>query len=135
MTEEDWAPKVLEILREGWSLEKAAKAAGVTRMGITHRCKADPEFARLYAEAIESGTDTIEDAAFERGMAGGSDRMLELILKARRPERFTEKHQVSVTRIDPREIQAELERIMAQVIAEDAVEEPKRLTDESDRKD
>ena len=131
----DWTPKFLEILRQGWSLAKAAKAAGVTRFAVIHRRKADSEFAAAYDEALEDGTDHVEDLAFERGIAGGSDRMLELILKARRPEKFTDRHQVQVSRVDPAEMQIEMDRFIRQVIEEDATEEPKRITDGTDRKE
>jgi len=131
----DWTPKFLEILRQGWSLAEAAKGAGVSRRAVHHRRKEDGEFAKLYDEAIEDGTDHVEDLAFERGIAGGSDRMLELLLKARRPEKFADRHQVQVSRVDPAEMQLEMDRFIQQVIAEDEPEEPKRITDGTDRKD
>jgi len=131
----EWTEKFLEILRQGWSVSKAAKGAGINLKTVWGRRKGDPEFAAAYDMALEEGADVCEDVAFERGIHGGSDKMLEMILKARRPEKYTDKHKVEMSRAPLEEAQAEFERLMNQVLSEDAIEEPKRITDGTDRKD
>jgi transcriptional regulator with XRE-family HTH domain len=122
----------LETYAQGWSMTKAAQAAGVHRATVASWCKSDTEFAKAWAEAEQQGADILEDAAFERGMFGGSDRMLELMLKSRLPAKFTDRHKLEVSRVDPAEGMAELER-MAQKILE--ADRQKVLTDDSDQQD
>lgn len=55
---------------------------------------------RLEAEATRRAVDGWEEPVFQQGMQVGlirrhSDRMLEILLKARRPERFRERHDVT----------------------------------------
>lgn len=62
-------------------------AAGATT-SIMKRWRAeDPNFAADWDEAIEDGTDFIEDVATERALKK-SDPLMLAILRARRPEKF-----------------------------------------------
>jgi ClpP class serine protease len=77
----------LDCLAAGDSVSKAAMAAGATT-SIMKRWRAeDPNFAADWDEAIEDGTDFIEDVATERALKK-SDPLMLAILKARRPEKF-----------------------------------------------
>jgi hypothetical protein len=77
----------LDSLAAGDSLSKAARAAGGTT-SIFKRWKAEDEnFASDWEEALEEGTDFIEDTATDRAMKK-SDPLMLAILKARRPEKF-----------------------------------------------
>jgi hypothetical protein len=46
----------------------------------------DPEFAEKYTYAEAEATDLLEEYAFQRAFE--SDRILEVMLKAKRPEKF-----------------------------------------------
>lgn len=61
-------------MRRSWTLD-----------GALFRC-ADA-FAAEWDEAVDEGTDVLEDVAFRRAV-DGSDRLLIFLLKARRPEKF-----------------------------------------------
>jgi len=50
----------------------------------------DPDFAEAWDEALEEGTDLLEDEARRRAMAG-SDHLLMFILKSRRPAQYRER--------------------------------------------
>lgn len=77
----------LDCLAAGDSISKAAMAAGGTT-SIFKRWKAEDEnFSADWDEAIEDGTDFIEDVATERALKK-SDPLMLAILKARRPEKF-----------------------------------------------
>jgi hypothetical protein len=77
----------LDSLAAGDSLSKAARAAGGTT-SIFKRWRAEDEnFASDWDEALEEGTDFIEDTATDRAMKK-SDPLMLAILKARRPEKF-----------------------------------------------
>jgi hypothetical protein len=77
----------LDCLAAGDSISKAAVAAGATT-SIMKRWRAeDSNFAADWDEAIEDGTDFIEDVATERALKK-SDPLMLAILKARRPDKF-----------------------------------------------
>ena len=95
----------LDALREGMSITAAACAAGVARTTVYNWRTADPDFADLWVQAEEAGTDRLEDAAVERAVLGRekaiihrgeivghvhepSDTLLAMLLKSRRPEKF-----------------------------------------------
>lgn len=90
---------------------QAAARAGWSRGMAYEVRRVDAEFAARWDEAIEFAADVAEGEAFRRGVKGTtkaiyhkgircgeetvySDRMLELTLKARRPERFRESYKV-----------------------------------------
>lgn len=92
----------LEILAETASVTAAARAAGVYRVKWYRLRKADPAFDAAWHEALEIGIDAVEDEAVRRAVEGHdepvyfqgqkvgatrkySDRMLMLLLRARRP--------------------------------------------------
>jgi len=91
---------------------RAAAAAGWPSSTAYALRKSDPEFARLWEEAVEFAADALEAAARERAVDGVlrpvyqqgalvghvreySDRLLELMLRAKRPE-YRERRDVDV---------------------------------------
>lgn len=102
----------LDALSAGASVTKAAAAAGVGRSTAYDWRNADPGFASAWDAAWEAGADAAEDEAWRRAVDGVerpvhyrgervdtvreySDRLLELTLKARRPERWSDRVQVA----------------------------------------
>ena len=98
----------LATLRESCNVSEAARQAGIARSGAYEWRDADPEFAAAWAEAEQEAADKLEREAWRRGVEGVdkpvtfqgaitatykeySDRMLELLLKAHRPEKFKER--------------------------------------------
>lgn len=98
--------RALAALRGGVSMTAAAKAAGVVRSTLYSWINADRAFREAVDDAVESGTDALEDALAGKGLAmddHSAVRACEVLLKARRPERYRERHQVEhtgVLRID-----------------------------------
>src|SRR5829696_6157972 len=82
--------KFLEALSEGMSIANAAGAAGTGRGAMYVWRREDPEFASDWDEAVEVGTDKLEDEARRRAM-NGSDAVLMFLLKARRPAQYKDK--------------------------------------------
>jgi len=82
--------KFLAALREGFSIANAAGAAGAGRGAMYVWRKEDPEFAADWDDAIEVGTDKLEDEARRRAM-NGSDAVLMFLLKARRPQQYKDR--------------------------------------------
>lgn len=77
----------LDQLAVGSSVSFAASAAGGTTKNFRNWQKDDPDFAADWEEAIEEGTDFIEDAATDRALKK-SDPLMAMILKARRPDKY-----------------------------------------------
>lgn len=87
----------MRALARGGSITLAADAAGISRNALNVWKREDDEFAAEMADAIEQGTDRLEDAAVERAINGNSDTMLIFMLKGRRRDRWGDKQQVAHT--------------------------------------
>jgi hypothetical protein len=100
--------KLLAAFGDGLSVAVAAQRAGVGRSTAYDWRARDPEFAKAWDEAIETGTDVLEDEAVRRAVHGTdepvffqgqacgtvrrySDTLLIFMLKARRPDKFKER--------------------------------------------
>ncbi len=107
----------LSGLARAKSVSRAADEAGIACSTLYGWRRADQSFAKAWADAIETGTDLMEDEAFRRAVEGMpkpvyrggekvdeildySDAMLTFLLKARRPDKFKDK-QSAVTSKHP----------------------------------
>ena len=91
--EEVWS-YCLVGLAQGLSETAACTRAGTTvKLAKRHR-KEDALFEERWQEAIEAGTDRLEDRAFERAY-NQSDYLMVALLKARRPHKYGDR--VTVT--------------------------------------
>ncbi|HKA18802.1 MAG TPA: terminase [Blastocatellia bacterium] len=104
----------LALLRRGCTVSYAIQTLGLARRApYTHREKSR-KFAQQWAEAIEAGTDFLEDEArrravdgvtkpvFYQGLECGSvqeysDGLLQFLLKGRRPEKFRDNINLDVS--------------------------------------
>jgi hypothetical protein len=95
----------LACLSEGWSVSKASERAGFSyATAYVHRRK-NPEFSAAWDDAIEQGTDHLEDIATARATEGVqrpiyvsgrlvghvtefSDGLLQFMLRGRRREKY-----------------------------------------------
>lgn len=131
----------IDVLRQTCNVSEAARAAGIPRRTIHEWRKADPAFAAAWEEAAEEAADRLEREAWRRGVEGVdkpvtfqgaitatykeySDRMLELLLKAHRPEKFKDRvateHSGNLTVKDersPDEIAEQIARKLAGIAA------------------
>jgi hypothetical protein len=74
----------LTAIGGGQSVFAACQAAGIARSAVYTWRADDPDFAFAWDEAIEAGTDLLEDVARRRAVAQ-SDLLLIFLLRARRP--------------------------------------------------
>lgn len=141
----DWQEAFLEDFAEHGVVRHACLAANVPRSTMyEHRARC-PEFAAAFAEAEQTAADVLEEEAKRRAHDGVekavyyqgevvghvteySDRLLERLLEARRPERFrgnvkvehsgavTQNHRIDLARLSDEDL-AEFERIAAQLEA------------------
>jgi hypothetical protein len=97
----------LEALCEGWSVTHAADRADRHRRRFYDLRDTSEEFAAAWDEAVEAGTQALEDEARRRAVDGWdepvyqhgelagtvrkySDQLLTFLLKGRRPEKYRE---------------------------------------------
>lgn len=106
--------KFIAALRETCNVTEAARAANIGRTAAYDWRNDDNVFAAEWDEAEQEAADKLEREAWRRGVEGTdkpvtfqgritdsykeySDRMLELLLKAHRPEKFKERTSTEVT--------------------------------------
>lgn len=83
--------RFLEHLAESGNVSASCRFAGISRQTAYVRKKENPDFAAAWEEAEETAIDKLEEVARERAVVDKSDRMLEILLKAHRPEKYVEK--------------------------------------------
>lgn len=81
----------IKVLAEHCNVSEAARAAGIGRRTAYDWREADPEFAAAWDEAEQTAADALEAEAWTRATTGKSDRMLEILLKGHRPEKFVDR--------------------------------------------
>ena len=75
----------LEVLKNGYSIARAAEAIGMTRQQALDLRDKDPALRLIGPMPSDLAIDHLEDIAVKRAKAD-NDKMLELLLKAKRPE-------------------------------------------------
>ena len=87
---------LLDALRDGDSISAAVRAAGIARSTYYEWRNTHPDFAAAADDAIEEGTDALEDEGKRRAM-NGSDTMLIFLLKGRRREKYGDRQSHELT--------------------------------------
>ena len=97
--------KFLSVLRQRANVTEAAATIGVGRTAVYAWRDADPSFAEAWDNAVDEAVDVLEAEAWRRAVHGMdrpitwkgevigtvkeySDRLLECLLRAHRPEKF-----------------------------------------------
>ena len=81
----------LATLSDTCNVSESARKAGFSRRAAYDWREADTAFAEAWDEAEQEAADKLEKVAWERATTGQSDRMLEILLKAHRPEKYKER--------------------------------------------
>lgn len=106
--------KFLETLRQTGQVREAVKAAKACDSTFYMIRQREPDFAAAWEEALQIGLDRLQDEAIRRAIDGSeepvfykgqqvatvrkySDRLLTVLLKAHRPERYGDKVDVGVS--------------------------------------
>jgi hypothetical protein len=107
--------RFLEALAAGWSVTHAAEPTGHSRQRFYELRDADEDFAAAWSEAVEAGTQRLEDEAMRRAVEGYDEvtfdaegglvrrvrrydsALLQLLLKGRRPAVYRESAGVEVS--------------------------------------
>lgn len=83
-------------LAAGLSVSAACRAAKIARASYYLWIAEDDEFAARVQDAIEEGTDKLEDSAVRQALQGNTSLMA-LLLKARRREMYGDRQQLEHT--------------------------------------
>ena len=75
----------LEALAQGHTVASACRVAGVGRTTAYEARRRDERFALAWQELEEGAGEVLEAEGYRRAMEG-SDRLMEFLLKARRPQ-------------------------------------------------
>ena len=109
-----WKPRFLAAFEEDLTVTAACQRAGVSRSAVYEARQRDEGFAlawhhvesrivdTLEREAYRRAVEGVERPVYQRGVQVGSvreysDRLLEMLLKARAPERYRENSKVEVS--------------------------------------
>lgn len=109
----------LNELRVRGNITDAAAAAGMSRTTFYEWRRSDPAFAEAWAEALDEAADTLERETWRRAVEGVeepvfgrvgkdqdgeigtirrySDSLMQLLLRAHKPEKYRERHEVQAT--------------------------------------
>lgn len=85
----------LRELRHGLAPATAARQAGMTTRQVYGLRKRDPAFAAQWDEAMLGVVDDVESVLVTKALRG-NDKSIEMVLKAHRPEKYRERHEVQV---------------------------------------
>lgn len=85
----------LSALAKGLSVSTASKAVGHTRSSMYGFRERDEEFRQEWDDAVEQGTDVIEDHVLQMGVTDKNLTALIFLLNGRRPEKFKQRHDVT----------------------------------------
>ncbi len=103
--------RFINVLRETCNVSEAARSAGIGRRTAYEWRDKDPAFAADWEDAEEEAADKLEREAWRRAVEGidkpvvhqgvitatykeYSDKMLEILLKGHRPEKFTDRNKI-----------------------------------------
>jgi hypothetical protein len=107
-TRRTWQEPFLASLREGHTVSHACKDAGITPSTAYQARGVDPDFFAEWDDALETGTDLLEEEAWRRAKEGTpepvfyqgeivghvvkfSDNLLLELLRSRRPEKYRQR--------------------------------------------
>ena len=113
----------------GGNVSRACEVSGIARQSLYDWRLADPVFAKQWDDAVEFGTDQLEQEARRRAYQGVdepvfyqgeecgavrkySDTLLIFLLKGRRPDKYRERVQIDVNQLD-----SEIEQRLASMAA------------------
>lgn len=102
----------LEVFSDTCNVSEACRAAGIGRRSVYEWRDDDKDFAADWAEAEAAAIDKLEKAAWDRATTDKSDRMLEILLKAHRPEKYVERSKVEHGGADGAPINVVIRRVI-----------------------
>lgn len=119
---EEWRPIFIATLRASGNVRLACKAAGISRETAMRHRGFSKDFADEWDIAIEDAIDLLEAEAWKRAK-GGSDSMIQFLLKALRRDKFGDKSLVE------HKISAEAKKQIVRLAREEGLDEEEVLAE------
>lgn len=116
-TERAWEKRFLKLYAETGNVTLACKGCRVNRTLPYWTARHHPDFAEAWKVAEEEAVDALEAEARRRAM-DSSDRLLEVMLKAGRPEKYRDRHLVEVLKRYEEMSDDELNQLLARRLGE-----------------
>ena len=125
--------RFLEILQQTGNVSRAAREAGLSRQAVYARREKDTAFAEAWEEALASALDDLEEVLLARAREGVdkpvhfqgrqvgtvrtySDQLAMFLLKARRPDVFSDAETGMQSKAGLRHARQELDRKLARLV-------------------
>ena len=90
-----WDPRFLEAYKLTMNIKVSCQTADISRAQYYRRRAACEGFAVRCDQAKEDALDALEAIARQRALSGASDRLIEFLLKAHRPDVYGDRVQVT----------------------------------------
>ena len=103
-----WESRFIEVYSETMNVRSSCRTAGINRATYYRRLKKSAGFRHRVDDAREDALDVLEEVARARALSGASDRLIEFLLKAHRPEVYGNRIEVTHLRTRAQELAAEL---------------------------
>lgn len=116
---DDWCPRFLDAFEKHGTISLAARDAGVHRDTVYAEKARNPEFALDLAKRDQDIGDQLESRALHEAL-NGNDRLLQMMLRARKPrygEQLRQDHVDQIRREARQAVLAELEEQIASLPA------------------
>ncbi|MDA1095621.1 MAG: hypothetical protein O3A25_20540 [Acidobacteria bacterium] len=94
----NWQTPFLAAMKNSGNVRASCDAAGITRSVAYKSRNRHPAFAAQWDEALQDAIDTLEAVAWQRARTGLSDQVLLMLLRAHRPDLYSERLRIQVTR-------------------------------------
>ena len=98
----NWKKPFLDTLRNSANVRAACQAAVISRQSAYEARRKDAKFAAQWDEALEDACDVLEARAWKR--AEVSDPILMFLLKAHRPNKYSERIKQEITGANGQEL-------------------------------
>ena len=98
MRHSNWQPVFLEAMRNSGNVRASCAAASISRETAYKTRLKNPTFAAAWDAALQDAVDTLEAVAWQRARTGLSDQVLLVLLRAHRPDLYSERLRIQVTR-------------------------------------
>ncbi len=94
----NWQTPFLAAMRNSGNVRASCEVASISRVNAYKFRNNHPEFAAQWDNALQDAIDTLEAVAWQRARTGLSDQVLMMLLRAHRPDLYSERLRIQVTR-------------------------------------
>lgn len=102
--------RFLQRLRESGNIRASCEAAGIPRQTVYNWRKRWKTFSDEWDDALEDAVDLLEKTAWDISLKERSERMIQFLLKAHRPDKYSERVKQEISGPDGEPILIKLDK-------------------------